>query len=59
MPNRLALYSSKDWVIAGLTKRWPQLAAAHDLLWLSHDTDQHAARLAEMIMDWVEKAGRS
>jgi pimeloyl-ACP methyl ester carboxylesterase len=49
MPGRLALYSSGDEVISGRTERWPHLADAHDLPWLTHDTDAHKDALARMI----------
>lgn len=48
-PNRLALFSSFDDVIAGRTAEWPRLAEAHDLTWLSHDTDPHLPRLVQII----------
>jgi hypothetical protein len=41
MTRRLALYSSLDVVIKGRTANWRQLAQAHDLPWLTHDTDKH------------------
>lgn len=50
MPNRLALYSSQDQIIAGRTSSWPALAEAYDLPWLSHDTDVHKVELAQMIV---------
>ncbi len=50
--NRLALYSSTDEVIADRVSNWPQLAEAHDLLWLSHDTDLHKERIAELLNSW-------
>lgn len=53
MPNRVAFYSSQDEVIQGRTAEWPQLAEAHDLPWLSHDTDLHKLRLAGMIVAWI------
>src|SRR3954451_24466957 len=43
--KRLAIYSSADEVIAGRTAEWPALADAHDLSWMTHDTDQHAEAL--------------
>jgi pimeloyl-ACP methyl ester carboxylesterase len=49
MPNRVALYSSKDEVLAGRTKNWPQLAQAFDLPWLTHDTDHHKRELARLV----------
>jgi pimeloyl-ACP methyl ester carboxylesterase len=50
MPGRLALYSSLDAVIAGRTSRWPHLAEALDLPWLTHDTDAHKVALARLIV---------
>lgn len=49
MPNRLALYSSRDDVIAGRTADWPQLAEAHDLPWLTHQTDAHIPNLRQLV----------
>lgn len=51
--RRLALYSSRDEVIAGRTSRWPELAAAFDLPWLTHDTDAHKQPLAHLITAYV------
>jgi hypothetical protein len=53
MPYRVALYSSKDEVIAGRTENWPQLATAYDLPWLTHDTDRHKEELAKLILAYV------
>jgi pimeloyl-ACP methyl ester carboxylesterase len=53
LPHRLALYSSRDEVIAGRTSRWPVLAEAHDLPWLSHDTDTHKEALARLIVPYL------
>jgi len=53
MPNRIALYSSKDEVIAGRTANWPQFAQAFDLPWLTHDTDQHKQRLAQLVFAYL------
>ena len=50
MPNRLALYSSQDQIIAGRTSGWPALAEAYDMPWLSHDTDVHKEELAQIIV---------
>jgi pimeloyl-ACP methyl ester carboxylesterase len=36
VPHRVALYSSHDEVIAGRTSRWPQLAEAYEIPWLTH-----------------------
>ncbi|MEO8660886.1 MAG: alpha/beta hydrolase [Bryobacteraceae bacterium] len=52
-PRRLSLYSSTDEVIAGRTSRWPELAEAHDLPWLSHDTDAHKEALARVIVAYM------
>lgn len=57
MPNRLALYSSEDEVIAGRTEQWPSLAEAHDLAWLTHDTDTHKEKLARLVAAYLD--GRS
>jgi len=57
VPRRLALYSSQDEVIAGRTSRWPQLAEAHDLPWLTHDTDAHKAPLARLIAAYMRGPG--
>lgn len=53
VPNRLALYSSNDLVIAGRTSEWPQLAQAFDLPWLTHDTDQHKRPLAKLVFAFL------
>jgi pimeloyl-ACP methyl ester carboxylesterase len=53
MPNRLALYSSTDEVLAGRTKDWPQLAPAFDLPWLTHDTDRHKRELAQLVFAYL------
>ena len=54
MPNRVALYSSYDEVIAGRTADWPQLAQAFDLPWLSHDTDAHKRELARLVFAYLD-----
>ena len=54
MPNRIALYSSEDVVLAGRTKDWPHLAQAFDLPWLTHDTDQHKRELARLIFAYLK-----
>ena len=56
MPNRLALYSSADDVIAGRTSNWPNLAVAHDMPWLTHDTDAHKDTLGRLIVAYVTGA---
>jgi pimeloyl-ACP methyl ester carboxylesterase len=53
MPNRIAFYSSNDEVIAGRTAKWPQLAQAFDLPWLTHDTDQHKQALARLVFAYL------
>jgi pimeloyl-ACP methyl ester carboxylesterase len=53
MDRRVSLYSSKDSVIQGRTKRWPKLGLAYDLEWMSHDTDMHAPRLATILKGYV------
>jgi pimeloyl-ACP methyl ester carboxylesterase len=53
MPNRIALYSSNDEVLAGRTKNWPQLAQAFDLPWLTHDTDRHKRELARLAFAYL------
>jgi esterase/lipase len=55
MEHRVALYSSADPVIAGRTDRWPQLADAHDLRWLDHDTEKHKKALAQILSGYVER----
>jgi esterase/lipase len=55
MEHRVALYSSADTVIAGRTERWPQLAEAHDLPWLDHDTDKHKRALAHVLCGYLER----
>jgi hypothetical protein len=51
--GRLALYSSRDEVIAGRTENWPKLAESYDLKWLNHDTDTHAAALVRLVIAHV------
>jgi pimeloyl-ACP methyl ester carboxylesterase len=58
VPHRLALYSSGDDVIAGRTSRWPDLAEAHDLPWLDHDTDAHKEVLARRIVQYMSDSDR-
>jgi len=53
MANRIAIYGTYDDVIAGRTEEWPQLAEAHEVDWLTHDTDAHKVRLGELIAGWV------
>jgi len=52
--HRVALYSSKDEVIAGRTERWPQLAEAYDLPWLDHDTDKHKKALGRILCTYIQ-----
>jgi hypothetical protein len=52
-PRRIALYSSRDEVIAGRTSLWPHLAEAYDLRWLTHDTDVHKDKLGRMIVAYM------
>jgi len=54
IPNRIALYSSHDEVIAGRIAGWPQLAQAFDLTWLGHDTDTHKHALARLIFAYLD-----
>lgn len=55
MPNRFAIYSSGDEVIAGRTAEWPQLSFALDLPWLSHDTDRHKEPLSELVFAYISE----
>lgn len=55
MPNRVIFYSSRDEVIADRVSDWPKLAEAHDLPWLSHDTDSYIPKLVEIIKKYTEK----
>jgi hypothetical protein len=54
MSHRLSFYSSLDNVIEGRTAKWPQLAQAYDLPWLTHDTDAHKEPLAQIIGDYLD-----
>lgn len=55
MNHRVSLYCSGDEVIGGRTEKWPQLAAAYDLPWLTgHDTDSHKHELASILSDYLE-----
>jgi predicted esterase YcpF (UPF0227 family) len=55
MDHRVSLYCSGDEVIAGRTEKWPQLAAAYDLPWLTgHNTDSHKHALASILNDYLE-----
>lgn len=53
MPNRAAFYSSGDEIIAGRVGRWPDLAKAYDLPWLTHDTDAHLDKLVKLIQGYI------
>ncbi len=53
MENRVAIYSSNDEVIADRVSDWPALADAHDLPWLSHDTDAHKERICGLLTEWM------
>ena len=53
MPNRLAIYSSNDEVIAGRTAEWPSLAEANDIPTLTHNTDQHVAQLSQLVSAYI------
>ncbi len=55
MPRRIAIYSSKDEVIAGRTTDWPSLADAYDIPTLTHDTDQHLELLTRLISAYLNK----
>jgi pimeloyl-ACP methyl ester carboxylesterase len=54
VPDRLAIYSSSDDVIAGRTANWPRLAMAFDLPWLTHDTSMHANELTPLIVAYLQ-----
>ena len=51
--HRVSLYCSGDEVIAGRTEKWPQLAEAYDLPWLTHDTDPHKVTLAKILSEYI------
>lgn len=53
MPNRVSFYNSADPVIAGRTATWPILAEAYDLVWLTHETDNHRYSLALFIRTYA------
>ncbi|HEX9200005.1 MAG TPA: alpha/beta hydrolase [Acidobacteriaceae bacterium] len=53
LPNRVAVYSSADEVIAGRTADWPELAQAFDLGSLTHDTDAHKLALARLALTYL------
>lgn len=54
VPRRLAFYSSEDPVIGGRTEKWPQLAQAYDLPWLTHDTDSHKELLYQVLASYLD-----
>lgn len=55
MNHRVSLYCSDDEVIAGRTEKWPQLAVAYDLPWLTgHNTDTHKQALASILNEYLE-----
>lgn len=56
MADRIAFYSSSDEVIAGRTQEWPRLATAHDLPWLTHDSDLFKEEFARLIFAWLNGA---
>jgi pimeloyl-ACP methyl ester carboxylesterase len=51
--HRVAIYSSRDEVIAERVSEWPQLAEAYDLVWLTHDTDTHKERISALLKRWI------
>jgi pimeloyl-ACP methyl ester carboxylesterase len=53
--RRVALYSSRDDVIASRVADWPRLAAiSRDFDWLTHNTDAHFGPLARLLAWYVE-----
>lgn len=58
MPNRIAIYSLNDDVIAGRVSEWPELAEALEFPWLSHDTDLHKVRICEHLNAWLARFPR-
>jgi hypothetical protein len=52
-PCRIALYGTHDDVIAGRTSDWPALAEAYAFSWLTHDTDAHKRRLAQLVHAYI------
>lgn len=53
--RRVAIYSSKDEVIAPRVADWPKLAAiSRDFEWLTHNTDQFLEPLAKLFGWYVE-----
>ncbi len=53
MAKRVSFYSSSDEVIADRVNNWPQLSESYDLPWLTHDTDTHLDKLAELIQKYI------
>ena len=47
--GRVILYLSSDEVIADRVANWPELADAHNLPWLTHDTDIHLKNISREI----------
>jgi pimeloyl-ACP methyl ester carboxylesterase len=58
LPNRWALYSSEDEVIAGRTSRWPDLAEVDHLPWQTHDTDTNKEELARLLVPYMSISDR-
>lgn len=54
--HRVAIYSSRDEVIADRVSDWPALAEAYDLSWLTHDTDRNKERICELLSRWISGA---
>ena len=50
MQHRVALYSSQDPAIAGRVENWPNLAEAHDTLYLMHGAHQCPYFLGKLIL---------
>ena len=40
---------------ADRTERWPQLALAYDLDWLTHDTDKHKGELVKILSEYITR----
>jgi hypothetical protein len=55
MQRRVALYSSQDPAIAGRVENWPNLAEAHDTLYLMHGANQCPYMLRKLILGHREK----
>jgi hypothetical protein len=52
-PDRIALYSSRDDVIADRVSDWPKLADGYEFAWLTHDTDAHKERICRLLNLWL------